>query len=60
MSAEFRQVKRHAYGKTVGFTGTNPFVFPPEGRVVLKVYEDVKAYEMPFRLSRLSLLGRAL
>lgn len=35
-------------------------VFPSDGRIMMRVYDDVKEYEMPFRLSRLSLLGQPL
>ncbi len=32
--------------------------FPPDGRIALKVYEDLKTFEAPFKLENVPILGR--
>lgn len=34
--------------------------FPPKGRIVARVYEDLKEYEIPFKIENVDLLGRPM
>jgi hypothetical protein len=55
--------------KPSGYSATNDQVtrslslkgkFPPKGKIILKVYDDLKTFEIPFKLENLDLLGRPL
>lgn len=45
---------------TYNYTRQDGQPFPATGRIVIEVYEDQQKYELPFKLTDLSLLGRDL
>ena len=34
--------------------------FPAKGRIVVRVYDDLKEYEIPFKIENVDLLGRPI
>jgi hypothetical protein len=47
-------------GETSTFTFTIKGTFPAKGQVVVSVYEDLKTYEIPFKIQNIDLLGKPL
>ncbi len=47
-------------GETTQFTYTLKGKFPPKGKIVVNLYDDLKTYEIPFKVENVDLLGRPL
>ena len=45
-------------GDTTTYTFTFADTFPAKGKVIVNVYDDIKAYEIPFKVENVDLLGR--
>jgi len=50
----------YSMGDESSFTFTIKGTFPAKGQVVVNVYEDLKTYEIPFKVEKIDLLGKPM
>ncbi len=50
----------YSMGEESSFTFTIKGTFPAKGQIIVNVYEDLKTYEIPFKVEKIDLLGKPI